>query len=482
MPLSELPGLPDVPGELPELPEQTESESAELILLFMAAQEGEELNLESLLLQAGLNALALDHPDAIPLGSEVALIVLDTRLAQWEDLAQELLERQKNALILLATESWDMDLLTRGSHSLTGADPQLLLSQGPYADVISRPFRRLEILSRVRTQLQQRRMQLKLHRQHRALQWAIRAREQSEALLQGVLQVSLDGIGVLLRNSAPDLAAVDTDFSWQMANPVLQRIWGQKELADRSLRATTPASIRQHLVTVCHDVQVQQQPYHGEFYFSFGEIQGWFQLTVVPLDEGVTLTLRDITVLKDMTLELEKQVRQDGLTGLANRYCFDEYLELAWRRCQRDGAPLSVIMCDVDYFKRYNDTYGHVDGDACLVQVARVLRQSLQRPGDLPARYGGEEFAAILSHTSIEGAKHVAEAMRKAVTELEMPHLASPHQYVSLSLGVASLLPGHGQNPEQLLEMADQALYAAKGAGRNCVSQYSEVNKSLEQA
>ena len=158
------------------------------------------------------------------------------------------------------------------------------------------------------------------------------------------------------------------------------------------------------------------------------------------------------------------------MTGLANRYCFDEYLALSWRRCQRDGAALSVIMCDVDYFKRYNDTYGHVDGDECLTQVAHVIRKSLQRPGDLPARYGGEEFAAVLSHTSLEGALHVAELMREAISELKMPHLASPHQYVSLSLGVACMIPGTDKNPEQLLEMADQALYEAKGAGRNQVS------------
>ena len=95
----------------------------------------------------------------------------------------------------------------------------------------------------------------------------------------------------------------------------MQRIWGQKNLAESSLRETTPLSVRQHLIAVCHDVQTAQQPYHGEFYFAFGEIQGWFQLTVVPLNDGVTLTLRDITVLKDMTLELEKTSQTGWFDG-----------------------------------------------------------------------------------------------------------------------------------------------------------------------
>ncbi len=166
--------------------------------------------------------------------------------------------------------------------------------------------------------------------------------------------------------------------------------------------------------------------------------------------------------------ELQRLASVDGLTQVANRRRFDEYLNTEWRRLAREQRPLSLILCDVDYFKRYNDTYGHLAGDHCLQQIAAILRQDLKRPADLVARYGGEEFALILPNTDAMGAVSVAESVRKAVQGLEIAHANSPvSQYVTLSLGVATLVPTPDTSPEQLITTADQALYQAKAEGRD---------------
>jgi two-component system chemotaxis family response regulator WspR len=172
--------------------------------------------------------------------------------------------------------------------------------------------------------------------------------------------------------------------------------------------------------------------------------------------------------LEASNLELARLSNQDGLTGLANRRRFDEALEIECRRAARDQNALSLIMIDVDFFKKYNDAYGHIAGDECLRRVAQALAQSARRPADLSARYGGEEFALILPSTPREGAPHVAEAVRCAVEALSIPHAGSSiSQHVTLSLGIATLDPQHLSTPKTLVEHADRALYDAKRAGRN---------------
>jgi diguanylate cyclase (GGDEF)-like protein len=168
--------------------------------------------------------------------------------------------------------------------------------------------------------------------------------------------------------------------------------------------------------------------------------------------------------------ELQRLASIDGLTQVANRRRFDEYLDAEWRRLGREQKPLSLILCDLDYFKVYNDTYGHLAGDSCLQQVAAVLRHSLKRPADLVARYGGEEFALILPNTDARGAVLVAETIRQGVRGLEIPHAKSPvSQYVTLSLGVATSVPTPEATPDQLIITADEALYQAKAEGRDRV-------------
>ncbi len=166
--------------------------------------------------------------------------------------------------------------------------------------------------------------------------------------------------------------------------------------------------------------------------------------------------------------ELQRLAALDGLTGLANRRRFDEYLEAQWQRLTRENLPLSLILCDIDFFKKYNDTYGHQAGDACLRQVADALRFCAKHPADLVARYGGEEFAVILPNTTATDAAQIAEEMRRVVSALEIPHVQSAvSQHVTLSLGVACIYPTPDTSGTMLIAAADVALYQAKAAGRN---------------
>lgn len=162
---------------------------------------------------------------------------------------------------------------------------------------------------------------------------------------------------------------------------------------------------------------------------------------------------------------------QDGLTGIANRRMFDNYLNKEWRRAMREQNPLSLILVDVDFFKKYNDTYGHQQGDRCLIAVAETMEKNIRRPADLAARYGGEEFALILPNTHEEGAMIIAERVRQGVKALKLAHSgseAAPH--VTISLGLASTVPQMDQGNNKInvfVETADRGLYLAKQQGRN---------------
>ena len=173
--------------------------------------------------------------------------------------------------------------------------------------------------------------------------------------------------------------------------------------------------------------------------------------------------------LKDANKELKLISSRDGLTGIANRRYYDEYLATEWERMARDRKPLSLLMCDIDHFKKYNDAYGHLEGDACLKSVAEAINKCCKRPADLAARYGGEEFAVILPNTDIEGAKLVAESICKAINGLNIEHYDSPEGHVTLSVGASTLLPVHSGEARALAQRADAALYRAKTLGRNRV-------------
>jgi diguanylate cyclase (GGDEF)-like protein len=185
-------------------------------------------------------------------------------------------------------------------------------------------------------------------------------------------------------------------------------------------------------------------------------------------ERGLEARVRQRThELEDSNSKLATLSQTDGLTGIANRRRFDEVLAAEWSRAGRSRQPLALAMLDVDYFKAYNDTYGHQCGDDCLRAIANLLGNNVRRAGDLAARYGGEEFVFIAPMTDRDSALNIAEAIRRALEQLNLPHAASPFHVVTASIGVAVVVPGQTDTPQSLLQMADAALYQAKQQGRN---------------
>jgi diguanylate cyclase (GGDEF)-like protein/PAS domain S-box-containing protein len=214
-----------------------------------------------------------------------------------------------------------------------------------------------------------------------------------------------------------------------------------------------------------------------------------FMVTGTPLSGldqstiGMVETFTDITErknaqkrLQQSNRELERLATEDGLTKLYNRRHFDYYLNMEWRRQIRANNQIALIMCDVDFFKKYNDQYGHQAGDACLQLVADSIRTCVNRSTDLIARYGGEEFAIVMPETDIDGARHIAEMIQHELLLLRIPHSrSSVAPYVTISCGIDSMFPSANTKPQTLIQRADQALYRAKKKGRNCVVLFHEL-------
>ena len=204
------------------------------------------------------------------------------------------------------------------------------------------------------------------------------------------------------------------------------------------------------------------------------------------LIEGIKREKGDLEILVQILIEQGddsaeegEKARIDGLTHIANRRKFDEFLLQEWNRHSRIQHSLSLLICDVDHFKLYNDAYGHQAGDECLKRVAKAINRH-SRSGDLIARYGGEEFAVVLPHTGFEGAVKRAERARSAVEAAAIPHAASlVRDRVTLSIGVACMTPQHGADLRTLVEEADRNLYLAKHRGRNQVDHQDEENLRL---
>ena len=183
------------------------------------------------------------------------------------------------------------------------------------------------------------------------------------------------------------------------------------------------------------------------------------------------MKVKELSELQEANFKLESLSTLDGLTGIPNRRSFDDYIEMSIKSCTRLNKPISLIMADIDFFKGYNDNYGHLKGDDCLINVAKSISLSVKRPLDFVTRYGGEEFAVILPETDEEGAKIIAEIIRKNVEELEIAHKSSDvSAYVTLSLGTTTKSSSIQYSKNELIEHADKALYNSKSNGRNQVS------------
>lgn len=203
------------------------------------------------------------------------------------------------------------------------------------------------------------------------------------------------------------------------------------------------------------------------------EVRGLPRHCLVQITDVSKVVLRE-KLLREQSAVLRTLSYTDGLTGIANRRHFDERLAEECARSRRSGTGLSLFIIDIDFFKAYNDTYGHLQGDNCLREVAQTLAGVLQRPGDMVARYGGEEFAAILPETDHQGAMRMADAMRQAVQALALEHGDSAvAPCVTVSIGVGTHLPTGVEDEKTLIEATDLGLYKAKAAGRNRVDSVS---------
>ena len=299
--------------------------------------------------------------------------------------------------------------------------------------------------------------------------------QQSQSLLASVINSSMDGIMAFesVRNTHGEIV----DFRWIVSNQIVCDFFGieVKNLVGKYwLKEITSPNLVGLFDNYVNVVETGRSlelefPYDGR-----GD-RFWFHLIGVKLGDGLSVNIRDITDRKKSVFELRKMLDEvhelantDGLTKVANRRQFDESLTQEWLRLQRDNLPLSLILCDVDYFKLYNDTYGHQAGDDCLIQVAASIQNSVRRSSDLVARYGGEEFVVLLPNTSEEGAIVVARLIQSKIERLDIPHQSSKvNSSVTMSLGVSTLVPSAEVSKDLLVTLADEALYLAKQQGRN---------------
>jgi diguanylate cyclase (GGDEF)-like protein len=261
---------------------------------------------------------------------------------------------------------------------------------------------------------------------------------------------SVDAVTLALRVE-PDLVLLDVEMSDADGFAVLQELRTHAQLADTLVLFVTSHGAPEIEARALSGGAIDfiEKPVHAEV---------------------VRARVRNYLVLKQQSDQLRRWSMLDGLTGLTNRRAFDVALDQEWARAATYGEPLGLVLCDIDYFKRFNDVYGHPTGDACLQSVAAVLYDGAASPRAVAARYGGEEFALLLPGVTAADAVRVAEGLCAAVSALDVPHAGSHvSSHVTLSLGVALLTPVPGSRPGVLVRAADDALYQAKEMGRNRV-------------
>lgn len=302
------------------------------------------------------------------------------------------------------------------------------------------------------------------------------AMQEKEEYLQSIMDAAIEVI-----------LTMDAKGTIEMVNPAVEQMFGyqQDELTGKNISLLMPDAIAEmHQYWVDNYLNSPDKKISGRQLDTEGKRKdgSTFPLSVSVSDKVIngkhmfTSIMRDITEqhnvldsLKIKNTELEYLSSHDDLTGLHNRRTGDEFLQREWNRAVRAKTSITIMMIDIDYFKKYNDRYGHQAGDACLLRVATTMKLVLNRPSDMVARYGGEEFIAILPETDSVGALQVAENIRKSINDLEIPHSESDKEVVTVSIGIGTAQPVKLMNYEKLVSCADKALYQAKGQGRNCV-------------
>ncbi|TAF08628.1 MAG: diguanylate cyclase [Nostocales cyanobacterium] len=347
-------------------------------------------------------------------------------------------------------------------------------------DYITKPFQIEEVVARLENQLI-------IKRQQRLLEQEINYRRetqevlyQSRALLSSVLNSSLDGIAAMQAVRNPATGDIE-DFRCLVVNPVIARVFerSREEMIGKLVLKKFLTHIKPELFDSFVDIVETGEALEQDFYYPSGN-SSWYHFVAVKLADGFAITIRDITArkqtelaLQDANEKLELLANLDGLTQVANRRCFNNRLKSEWQRLAQEKQPLSLILFDLDAFKRYNDYYGHLAGDDCLLKIAQAVyqfirHQDMNRPIDLVARYGGEEFVVLLPNTDLAGAIKVASRIQEVIHDLGIPHTESNvKDMVTVSLGISSLTPMLEVPPDKLIADADKALYNAKQQGRD---------------
>ncbi|MFM9436283.1 two-component system, cell cycle response regulator [Janthinobacterium sp. CG_23.3] len=322
-------------------------------------------------------------------------------------------------------------------------------------DYISKPLRMAEVCARVRAQLQ------------------IRSNSETQ-------QEQAERLRTIVNNMAEGLLIIEADGRIQFTNPACDHYLGYQEsqLAGRGIgELLTPLVTQEYLdYFAMYAANPDTAHNHGTREVAIRHSNGTIlsmDLTLTPMYLRQPLyigLLHDITHHKQSEDALQRAAYLDPLTKIANRRHFDSFLEKEWQRAVRSGAPLSLVVLDVDHFKLYNDSLGHPAGDLCLQHVAQALQTHACRQTDLAARYGGEEFALLFAETDAEAALPIAEAIRHHIETLRLPHPRSATSaWLTVSIGVATIYPHLLDSKEALFVAADRAMYAAKEGGRNRV-------------
>ena len=354
----------------------------------------------------------------------------------WMDLRMPVMDGYEATQRIKATTKGQATAIIAITASVLEEEKMVVLSAG-CDDFIRKPFRE-EVAAIIENQLTIKRQNILLQQEIKQRQQTEEILYQSRALLASVLNSSGDGIAAM--QAVRDYNGEISDFRCLVVNPVMAKILGKKreDWIGKLVLKKLLSAMEPKLFASFVDVVETGEPFEQDCEHPDGERPRWYHVIAVKLGDGFSITIRDITERKLLELELDRLAHLDGLTQVANRRCFNTTLNQQWRHCICEVQPLSLILCDVDYFKRYNDRYGHQMGDACLLRVAKAISESVKDVRDLVARYGGEEFAVILPHLEQDEAVKVAQRIRDRVRELQIPHLDSDvSESVTLSLGVA---------------------------------------------
>lgn len=358
-------------------------------------------------------------------------------------------DETKDIPVIFISAKTDVDDLVRG-FSVGGVD------------YINKPFREAEVCARIASQIKIQALNQKLTASESDMRQLVIEHQNQSNRLQNIVELVVDGI-------------LETNGSGiiQLVNPAVEQLFGYSVEELQSINFTQllaePYATQYELLLADNTFSEQK---HVEIMGKNNDGHEFpieFSLLKVPArEETFLVVIHDITLQKDKEEKLRNLSYVDPLTDLANRRHFVECFTKEWLQAQRMNKPVAFIMIDIDWFKQYNDNYGHQSGDDCLVNIAAKIKNCIKRPSDIVARLGGEEFAIILPDTPEDGVIQVAEQLREDVQAMKIPHKASSYGVVTISLGIAIAKDGENcHSPDELYQMADKALYQAKQSGRN---------------